>query len=153
MRDIALKICIFSFSWKKWKNSQWWLHIPTRSRLAPRSDLASERMRSVLVCLLSFPPLPNTSQRFIYGFASIYLFLLLGVYKHLRLGPQFYRFILFPLTCSSWFICDYSNINLHLRVFVCLLTQSRPTLRPHRLYVALQALLSTGFTRPEFWSE
>ena len=123
----ALKICIFSFSWKKWKSCQWQLHTPTRHHWS-RGTTSPPTGRASSWCVSL---VPTTSQYFtaihLWFCISLFIFLL-GVYKHLSLGPQLYRFKLFTLTCSFWFICDHSNINLHVCVCVCLVTQACPTL-------------------------
>lgn len=116
-------------SWKKkWKNCQWWLHIFPHGVIW-RGDILRTDALCAKACSPS-SPLPNTSQRFIYGFASDLFFFCLVPISIYVWGHNFCRlYSSHCVPCSLWFICDYSNINLHLHV-QCVLPVMLDSVRP-----------------------
>ena len=55
---------------------------------------------------------------------------------------------------TSFMILTLFAVQRGCEAFVCVLSRSvvSDSLRPHGLYVALQAPLSMGFSRQEYWS-
>lgn len=78
-----------------------------------------------LCCVFALLPTtsPNTSQRFIYGFASIYFSFCLVPISIYVWGHNLQIYTL-PTYLFVLSICDYSNINLHLHVCVFLLSHA-----------------------------